>query len=306
MKKIICYSILLTVVLFAVVSTLNAENEVTTVDYNLSLKAYKIDTPINYIEKYNAGEIDEELKENATIYPGDIIAVGVYVTTYNPVGRIFHITLDWNKDILEQIIYDENLEGVTDYTLLPFIEFSYGDLYCANCKEEFDYNSSYDTYLTSFSEGYNTKIENIIDTFYLSFKKARTKKTTLSSNGIMYWYFFKVNEEAKVDYKCNLTFQNAIGYNEETKKIDIVTNPLTLNIGRKDNYRPYGDLNNDGRVDLVDYELYGDVLSKQYELSEEDFKYADITFDGKINISDKAKLSSYLEGVVKRLNPEEN
>ena len=286
MKKVLSYGVILSVVLLMSLGVLNAENNEVTEDYNFKVKAYKTDAPLNFMERYQSGEV-QELTQNDTIYPGDVIAVGVYATTYNPVGRMFEITLDWNRDLLEQIMFDEESEGVTIETLLPDYPDGYGDMY-GSFSSDGTFNKK-----ISFLGGVNySKSSNIKDTVLIEYRS----RNTISKDGILYWYFFKVDEKARLNSKCNLSFLMAEGY--ETKgveKVNITTTPLVLNVGLKPDFtREVGDLNNDGTIDFADYILMNKYTLNSSLLSEEDFKYADTNKDGRVDITDYVRLFSYL------------
>ena len=63
-----------------------------------------------------------------------------------------------------------------------------------------------------------------------------------------------------------------------------------------------GDITGDGKVNISDKAKLSSTLAKVITLTPSEQLAADITFDGKVNISDKAKLSSYLAKVVTDLN----
>ena len=63
-----------------------------------------------------------------------------------------------------------------------------------------------------------------------------------------------------------------------------------------------GDITGDGKVNISDKAKLSSTLAKVITLTPSEQLAAYITFDGKVNISDKAKLSSYLAKVVTDLN----
>ena len=62
-----------------------------------------------------------------------------------------------------------------------------------------------------------------------------------------------------------------------------------------------GDVNFDGKVDIMDTRIITKHVCKQKELTEEQKKAADVTADGKVDIKDLRKILRFVCGKVDKL-----
>lgn len=267
-KKFLSY-ITMVIVMFVVgVNVVKAE------DYNFSFKVIKVDDPLWFW--YNFKDISDykEIKNGGSVKPGEIIAVGIDVTTKNSVASAFEVKFKWDNEVLEPWSYN----GSTYVT--SFVDEK--GIMPQGWTSSFGVFSSYSYYFKDYP------------TFLNEFRDGRKEYIPISKSGILYWTFFKVKEDAFENTEFIFSYPRVVGVSNQGRNlVSVSTTSMNLKVSEeKTQENLIGDLNNNGKIDFGDVCLMIAYVGRTAVLDESQLLKADLTDDGKIDVLDQVKLNN--------------
>ena len=82
----------------------------------------------------------------------------------------------------------------------------------------------------------------------------------------------------------------------ETKELYVSNNKFALSVLDYSDYL-LGDVNNDGKVNIKDWNMVYNYINETRKLTNEEFKRADVNMDGKVNIKDWNRIYNHITEV---------
>lgn len=174
-----------------------------------------------------------------------------------------------------------------------------------------DQNSKEITSNTKFNENttltpvFEKKVINLSDKYVFILKDNNLNLTATNKNGTLInndeLIFKSLNEDVAIVDETGKIFAKANGDAKIQVSLKEDESVFSICNVKVSNECPKGDINKDGRINMIDV-YYGTKGMSQGTLTEEEIQIGDVTFDGKFNMTDVNKLLKYTSGKITTLS----